>query len=52
MVWCFERGLRGCPLSSLLFNIYMMGMVEKLERAQLGAKLEESEECGCGSFIC
>ena len=25
----------------LLFNIYMMGMVEELERTQLGAKLED-----------
>ena len=36
-----ERGLRqGFPLSQLLFNIYMMGSVEELERAQLGVKLE------------
>ena len=33
-----ERGHRqGCPLlSPVLFNIFMMGMVEELERAQLG----------------
>ena len=37
-----ERDLRqGCPLSSLLFDIYIMGMVEELERAQLGVKLED-----------
>ena len=36
-----ERGLRqGCPLSSLLFNIYLMGMAEDLKGAQLGVKLE------------
>ena len=36
-----ERGLRqGCPLSLLLFNIYLMGMAEELERAQLGFKSE------------
>ena len=37
-----ERGLRQrCLLFPLLFNICMMGMVEELERAQLGVKLEE-----------
>ena len=30
-----------CPLSPLLFNIYLMEMVKKLERAQL-------EVCWCG----
>ena len=40
-----ERDLRqGCSLSPLLLNIYMMGIVEELEIAQLGVKLEEC--CG------
>ena len=46
-----ERGLRlGCSLSPLLFNIYMMGMVEELERAQLGVKLEE-HWCGALMYV-
>ena len=44
-----ERHLRqGCHLFPLLFSIYMMGMVEELERAQLGVKLEES---WCGALM-
>ena len=35
-------------LSTLLFNIYLMGMVEELERAQLVVKLED---CWCGALI-
>ena len=36
-----ERGLRQrCPLLPLLFNIYLMGMAEELEGAQLGVKLD------------
>ena len=45
------KGLRqGWPLSPLLVNIYMMGMVEELERAQLGVKLEGT--LVWGSYVC
>ncbi len=41
-----EKGLRqGCPLSHLLYSIYVMGMVEKLEEGDLGVK-EGEEWCG------
>ncbi len=49
--WRFavERGLRERqPLSPLLFNIYLMGMAEELDRAQLGVKLEG---CQCGALM-
>ena len=36
------------PLSPLLFNIYLMGIEEELERAQLGIKLEK---CWCGALM-
>ena len=40
--------LQECHLSPLLFNIYMMGMVDELERAQLGVNLEEHS---CALFM-
>ena len=45
------RGVLGkvCPLSPLSLNIYIMEMVEEIERAQLGVKLED---LGVGSCIC
>ena len=35
-------------MSPLLFNIYMMGMVEELERPQIGVKLKDH---WCGALM-
>jgi len=41
-----EKGLRqGCTLSPLLYSIYVMGIVEKLEEGSQGVK-EDEEKCG------
>ena len=44
-----EEGLRqGYPLSSLLYSIYIMGMVEELERERLGVKVSG---VWCGALL-
>ena len=45
-----EKGLRqGCTLSPLLYSIYVMGIVEKLEEGSQGVKEDEER---CGLYIC
>ena len=44
-----EEGLRqGCPLSPLLYSIYIMEMVEELERESLGVKVSG---VWCGALL-
>ena len=44
-----ETGLRqGCPLSPLLYSIYVMGMMEQLEEKSLGVKMEGT---WCGGLM-